>query len=79
VTVGALEISKAFTKAMLPGQPVGGGYLTIRNTGGTDDRLRGGLVTQRGCRRTARNGDAGRCDADAQAGGWYCHSSRGDG
>ena len=39
VTVGALEISKAFTKAMLPGQPVGGGYLTIRNTGGTDDRL----------------------------------------
>ena len=39
VRVGALEISSAYAKAMLPGQPVGGGYLTIRNTGKVDDRL----------------------------------------
>jgi copper(I)-binding protein len=34
-----LEISGAYTKAMLPGQPVGGGYLTIKNTGSADDVL----------------------------------------
>jgi copper(I)-binding protein len=37
--VGDLEVTSAFTKAMLPGQPVGGGYLTIRNTGTADDIL----------------------------------------
>jgi copper(I)-binding protein len=39
VRAGTLEISGAFTKAMLPGQPVGGGYLTVRNTGSADDTL----------------------------------------
>jgi|AraplaDrversion2_2_1032049.scaffolds.fasta_scaffold08998_2 copper(I)-binding protein len=39
IRAGTIEISKAFTKAMLPGQPVGGGYLTITNTGDVDDRL----------------------------------------
>ncbi|WP_105438162.1 copper chaperone PCu(A)C [Neorhizobium sp. T25_13] len=34
-----LEITSAFTKAMLPGQPVGGGYLTIKNNGKSDDML----------------------------------------
>jgi periplasmic copper chaperone A len=38
-TVGALKISDAWTRAMLPGQPVGGGYLTIENTGPQADRL----------------------------------------
>ncbi len=37
--VGDLEITRAFTKAMLPGQPVGGGYLTIKNGGKSDDML----------------------------------------
>ncbi|MDR6818624.1 copper(I)-binding protein [Neorhizobium sp. 2083] len=37
--VGDLEITSAFTKAMLPGQPVGGGYLTIKNGGKSDDML----------------------------------------
>lgn len=39
VTVGALEISGAFTRATLPGAKVGGGFLTIVNTGGEADRL----------------------------------------
>ncbi|WP_404947018.1 copper chaperone PCu(A)C [Rhizobium terrae] len=39
VKVGDLEVSGAFTKAMLPGQPVGGGYFTVRNNGAADDRL----------------------------------------
>jgi copper(I)-binding protein len=39
VKLGALEISGAYVRAMLPGQPVGGGYLVIRNTGSEDDRL----------------------------------------
>jgi copper(I)-binding protein len=39
VKVGDLEIKDAFSKAMLPGQPVGGGYLTITNTGKADDVL----------------------------------------
>lgn len=37
--VGDLEISAAFAKAMLPGQPVGGGYFTVKNNGKADDRL----------------------------------------
>lgn len=39
VHLGKLEISGGYAKAMLPGQPVGGGYLSIRNTGDADDRL----------------------------------------
>lgn len=37
--LGDLEISGAFAKAMLPGQPVGGGFFTIKNGGKTDDTL----------------------------------------
>ncbi len=39
VKVGDIELSSAFTKAMLPGQPVGGGFVTIKNGGSGDDRL----------------------------------------
>lgn len=39
VTVGALEISGAFTRATLPNAPVGGGFFTVTNTGTEDDRL----------------------------------------
>jgi periplasmic copper chaperone A len=39
VEIGALKITGAWAKAMLPGQPVGGGYLTIENTGTEADRL----------------------------------------
>lgn len=39
VKAGDLELSGGYVKAMLPGQPVGGGYLTIHNGGGTADRL----------------------------------------
>jgi len=39
VTLGDLEISGAFTRATLPNAPVAGGYLTITNKGGADDRL----------------------------------------
>ena len=39
VKVGNLEVSGAVTKAMLPGQPVGGGFVTIKNDGSADDRL----------------------------------------
>lgn len=39
VKLGNLEITSAFTKAMLPGQPVGGGYLTVKNNGPADDML----------------------------------------
>lgn len=38
-TLGALEIGSPFTRATLPNAPVGGGYLSITNTGDTDDRL----------------------------------------
>ncbi|MBB4953428.1 uncharacterized protein YcnI/copper(I)-binding protein [Agrobacterium vitis] len=38
-TVGELKLSKGFLKAMLPGQPVGGGYVTVANSGKADDRL----------------------------------------
>lgn len=37
--VGDLEIARAWARAMLPGQPTGGGYLTIGNDGDADDRL----------------------------------------
>ena len=39
VKAGDLEISGGFAKAMLPGQPVGSGFFTVRNTGSADDRL----------------------------------------
>jgi uncharacterized protein YcnI/copper(I)-binding protein len=39
VSVGDLNITAGFTKAMLPGQPVGGGFVTIANKGTSDDRL----------------------------------------
>lgn len=44
VQVGDLEISGAFTRATLPGAPVGGGYLVVTNHGDTDDRLVGGAA-----------------------------------
>lgn len=39
VTAGALEISGGFSRATLPNAPVGGGFMTITNTGAEDDRL----------------------------------------
>ncbi|MFK0161160.1 copper chaperone PCu(A)C [Rhizobium sp. NPDC090279] len=39
VKVGNLTISAPYVRAMVPGAPVGGGYVTITNTGDTDDRL----------------------------------------
>lgn len=39
VTVGDLAITGEWARAMLPGQPTGGGYLTITNKGGEADRL----------------------------------------
>ena len=39
--LGDITISGGFTRAMLPNQPVGGGYLTIHNRGTTADRLLG--------------------------------------
>lgn len=37
--VGALDISNGFTRAMPPAARTGGGFLSITNTGATDDRL----------------------------------------
>ncbi|HEX2147297.1 MAG TPA: copper chaperone PCu(A)C [Pseudorhizobium sp.] len=37
--LGNLELDGAYVRAMLPGQPVGGGFVTIKNTGSEDDRL----------------------------------------
>jgi copper(I)-binding protein len=39
ITTGILKISQPYVRAMVPGAPVGGGYLTITNTGSTDARL----------------------------------------
>ena len=39
VTLGDLEIAGPFARATLPNAPVGAAYLTITNTGSTDDRL----------------------------------------
>jgi copper(I)-binding protein len=39
VTVGGLTISGAFARATLPNAPVGGGFLTIVNSGSEADRL----------------------------------------
>lgn len=38
-SVGALHITGAWARAMLPGQPTGGGYLSITNNGAEADRL----------------------------------------
>lgn len=48
VTAGDLELTAGFTKAMLPGQPVGGGFITITNKGGEDDRLVSATSSQAG-------------------------------
>jgi copper(I)-binding protein len=37
--LGSLEISGGFARATLPNAPVGGGFLTITNTGSEDDTL----------------------------------------
>ncbi|MDQ0456103.1 copper chaperone PCu(A)C [Rhizobium paknamense] len=37
--LGTLALSGGYVKAMLPGQPVGGGYVTIENKGEGQDRL----------------------------------------
>jgi periplasmic copper chaperone A len=37
--IGNLDLSGGYVRAMLPGQPVGGGYVSIHNGGGSDDRL----------------------------------------
>ena len=39
VTAGSLTITGGFSRATLPNAPVGGGFLTITNTGSEDDRL----------------------------------------
>ena len=39
VMAGDLHLSGYWTRAMLPGQKVGGGYLVISNQGAADDRL----------------------------------------
>ncbi|PHP69116.1 hypothetical protein CSC94_03865 [Zhengella mangrovi] len=39
VKVGDLELTGMWARAMLPNQPAGGGFVTIRNTGSEDDRL----------------------------------------
>lgn len=39
---GTLKLMNPVLRATLPGQKVGGGYLTIMNTGGEPDRLIGG-------------------------------------
>jgi copper(I)-binding protein len=39
VVLGDISLSGHWTRAMLPGQKVGGGFVTITNTGAADDRL----------------------------------------
>jgi len=39
LVLGDIEVSGAFARATLPNAPVGGAYMTITNTGDTDDRL----------------------------------------
>lgn len=48
VTAGDLELTAGFTRAMLPGQPVGGGFITIANKGGADDKLVSATSAQAG-------------------------------
>lgn len=42
--IGDLELTAPYARATLPGAPVSGGYLTIRNTGQSADRLVGGAA-----------------------------------
>lgn len=42
VRVGDLVMSEIYARATPPGAPVGGGYMTIRNSGASSDRLVGG-------------------------------------
>lgn len=44
VTIGALKISSPWTRATPKGAAVGGGYMTITNTGSAPDRLIGGAA-----------------------------------
>ena len=44
VTIGALKISAPWTRATPKGAAVGGGYMTITNTGSAPDRLIGGVA-----------------------------------
>lgn len=46
--VGSLEIDGPWSRATPKGAKVGSGYLTIRNTGSTPDRLTGGTFAQAG-------------------------------
>ncbi|MBA3448343.1 MAG: DUF1775 domain-containing protein [Pseudaminobacter sp.] len=48
ITVGDLEITGQWARAMLPGQPAGGAYLTIVNKGQTADRLVSASSSQAG-------------------------------
>lgn len=45
---GDLEIGHPWSRATLPNAPVAGGYMTIENTGTTDDRLLGGSTPAAG-------------------------------
>src|SRR5262245_53485907 len=46
--LGALEIKQPWARATPKGAPVGGGYVTITNTGTTPDRLTGGSLIAAG-------------------------------
>lgn len=46
--VGALDISNGFTRAMPPAARTGGGFLSITNSGASDDRLLGVRSPQAG-------------------------------
>lgn len=48
VVAGDLEIASAWARAMLPGQPAGGGYLVVTNKGAEADRLVGGSTPAAG-------------------------------
>jgi copper(I)-binding protein len=39
VTAGDIEVTAGFARAMLPGQPSGGGFVTMANKGASPDRL----------------------------------------
>ncbi|CAN7293699.1 copper chaperone PCu(A)C [Rhizobium rhizogenes] len=46
--LGDLDITGGYARAMLPGQPVGGGYITIHNGGKSDDKLTSVTSSQAG-------------------------------
>jgi hypothetical protein len=47
-TVGAIKVEQPWARATPGGAKVGGGYLTITNTGSEPDRLIGGTLAQAG-------------------------------